>query len=102
MTTSPHQPDFTDVGLRPPTRPVDRELYHLRTNLKLILSAPPGTFTIDCAFSVLECITAALRSLLYLVRTHESLTAAGEPLAQELETALDQLVADLPTLRPGG
>ena len=102
MTALPHRPDFTDLGLRPPTHPVERELYHLRKNLKLILSAPPGTFTIDCAFSVLESITAALRSLLFLLRTHQTLTAAGEPLAAELAAALERLAADVATHQSGG
>jgi len=95
MTAPTLKPDFSDTGMLPPTAPLDRELYYLRSNLILILNAPPGTFTLEGAFTLLERISAALRSLIYLVRTHESLQAAGEPLALELETALEHLAADL-------
>jgi len=101
MTVPILKPDFSDTGMLPPTAPLDRELYYLRTNLKLILNSPPGTFTFEGAFTLLERITAALRSLLYLVRTHQSLTAAGEPLALELETALERLAAEVARINAG-
>lgn len=89
------------VPVRPPRLPrLTHELTFLRRSLE-VMANPPADPTLRGMVSMLTTITDALRTLVQLAQMLEALKAAGEPLAKELDAALESIAADVNRIRSG-
>lgn len=93
-TPHPIQPKRRMRG-EPKINLVDREVDNVRTTMHWVTQEKPKPLTLTGAGEILLGIAQILSDLNGLMRTHEALQSAGEPLAELLERRLQSLADEL-------
>jgi len=66
-------------------------LHHLRSNVMRLAQRRTNPPDFLAVLTIADLITASLRDMASLLRTHDALVAAGEPMARELESAIESI-----------
>lgn len=92
-------------GIQQPVRPIpphrprkselDQDLNRLHETMITVALPQSGPETLEDALIILGAVCDALLRLTRVLRTHEALKSAGEPVADRVETALHAITRDL-------
>jgi len=74
---------------------LDQEIDLLRFYIRRVVMRQDEALDLEEAAGVLRSISIALFSLTQLIRTHQVLVEAGEPVANELEARLNEIAREM-------